>query len=226
MSNIKSQIERHGEHAAKMFKYYRQFKLSFLHHPIPLKNITAKKIYCKYKAQFDEIAKLSEKYKFDLESYIRYLVNECNVADEHVGKRLLNLLDIKFFLEKQEIKTKRTKVFNYFVKSANNIADECIKLGYPTSKDYIRMLIKDKKLSSYYMSGIISKYYLAALPKFPILVEKLDDISRDEFMPICNKYEKYNIDIKEAMIQELTKVVSVMQYTDDIIYDKRQSAHV
>lgn len=226
MSNIKSQIERRGEHAAKMFKYYRQFKLSFLHHPIPLKNITAKKIYCKYKAQFDEIAKLSEKYKFDLESYIRYLVNECNVADEHVGKRLLNLLDIKFFLEKQEIKTKRTKVFNYFVKSANNIADECIKLGYTTSKDYIRMLIKDKKLSSYYMSGIISKYYLAALPKFPILVEKLDDISRDEFMPICNKYEKYNIDIKEAMIQELTKVVSVMQYTDDIIYDKRQSAHV
>ena len=83
------------------------------------------------------------------------------------------------------------------------------------------MLIKERKLSAYYVSGVISKYYLAALPKFPKLVDKLDSISKDEFQPICHKYEKYNADIKEAMFSVLKKVVSVLAFTDDLIEKKR-----
>lgn len=112
------------------------------------------------------------------------------------------------------------------MKSANNIADDCARLGYVTTLDYLRYLIRERKLAAYYLTGVISKYYLAAIPKFPELVSKLDQLSKDEFQLLCGKYEKYNIDIKEAMLQEKKQILSVMNYTDDLILSRRSSAAV
>jgi len=102
-------------------------------------------------------------------------------------------------------------------KSAANIAKECVEHGYPRSIDFIKDLISAKRLAAYYMSGIISKHFFAAIPTFPKIVKKLDPISRDEFGPLCAKFEKHSIDIQEAMAQENFSYSSVFDYADLLI---------
>lgn len=210
-----------GITAAKFYKYYKQFKNTYIENPIQFKQITANSIYNKYSSSFDKLAKISIKYKFSLQKYIQYIVNKYDIQDKYLNRYLLNIKLIEEYITYEIIKCNRKKIFKYFQKTVNNIVNDCILYGYISSIDYIRELIKTKKLAQYYISGKISKYYLAAIPKFKDIVLKLDSISQDEFLPICNKYEKYNIDVKEAMKQELSKIVSIFDYTDNLIYQKR-----
>lgn len=69
-----------------------------------------------------------------------------------------------------------------------------------TAIDGIKDMIREKKLAPYYVTGKISKHYLAMIHSFSALVEKLDPISKGELMPISHRAEKLNDDAIEAMV--------------------------
>lgn len=209
-----------GYKASQIFKYYSQFNNSYIQYPLPLERIASKSIYSKNKIFFDKLSKLFEKYDIELNSYIKFCVLEKKLN----SKTLTQMLDqyiLSQYIEHEQILTKRKRIFKYFKNTVDFISNECIKNGYPRSMDYIRYLISEKKLAAYYISGKISKYYLSAITNFPKVIQKLDQMSQDEFHQISIMYDKYHLDIKEAMMQENKKFVNVFEYTDQIILNKK-----
>ena len=163
------------------------------------------------------------KHEIDAGKYMRFVVLDLRFFSKELETKLLCMDTINKFVEDMQIKDKRKKVFMGLKKSAENIAAECIRLGYPRVVDWIRMMILERKLATWYVTGKISKHYFAMIPKFPLLVEKMDVISKGEFSYIVSKYEKYENDAREAMIQEEGEVSKVLSWTDDLIYEIKHS---
>lgn len=213
-----------GLSVAKTYKYYRQFVDPYIQRPVSFKMVQALSLYRRYQSTFDKFAEIFSRYNVPIDDYIRYLVNVCKVTDITLKSTLLDTHAFYDYCVEQNIKSQRTKIFQYFKKTARAIAEDCVQLGYMTTVDYLKWLIQSKRLAQYYFSGKLSKYYLAALPNFPKLVSKLDPLSQEEFSTLCNSYEKYNIDIKEAMQQEQNRTFSVLQYTDNLIFKLKHRA--
>lgn len=211
-----------GPFAAKLFKFYSQQTNSYIVYKQPLEKIQAKTLYQKNKKQFDKLIEICVKYGLDLNEYLKYFIlvqkrHECHIHDQLVTYQM-----IKLFIDDLFVKAQRKKIYKYIMKSANNIADETIKLGFFTTIDFFRYVIKNRMLANYYLTGKISKYYFALIPKFKQLVSKLDPISKDEFQILCNMYEKYNVDSNEALYQERnTKSLKIIAFTDKLIAQKR-----
>lgn len=214
-----------GPLVAKTYKYYRQFVNQRVQRPVSFKMVQALQLYQRHQAVFDKFAKVFSKYKQPIDEYIRYLVNVQKITEATI-EDIVDSHKFYDFCVDQEIKQQRAKIFQYFKKTAYAIAEDCVQLGYMTTIDYLKWLIQSKKLAQYYFSGKLSKYYLAALPSFPKIVSKLDVLSQEEFSSLCNSYEKYNIDIREAMRQEQKKVFSVLKYTDNLIYELQQKSKI
>lgn len=210
-----------GIELAKWFKYYRQYVSSYVVNALPFEKIRANGLYLKNKKQFDSLAKFLSKHKLDASKYIHFLVADQKTNEANARSGLLSIMNLKAYVEKLKIEQIRIKRYKYFMKSVKNIAEECAKTGCKTTAEYFKHLVHEKKLSAYYLSGKISKYYLASLPDFPKLVEKLDSMSQDEFAPLCHKFEKYSIDIKEALKQKLNRVPSTIKLTDAAIQKKQ-----
>ena len=68
----------------------------------------------------------------------------------------------------------KCKIYRRFLKTAEFIASECHRLGFPSLKDWLRHVIAEGKLANYYVAGKISKHFLAAIPNLPKFVDKLD----------------------------------------------------
>ena len=97
------------------------------------------------------------------------------------------------------------------------MSSKCVELGYVTTIDFIRHLIRHRKLASYYAAGKLSKYFFFFFPKFPKVIEKLDGISKDEFQQIYDRYDTYKSDVRIAMMHQINKVLSPLSYTDELI---------
>lgn len=117
--------------------------------------------------------------------------------------------------------SRRKKVMKWFMKSAEFIASECAKDTQMTTKDFIRKLIKEKKLAAYYMAGKISRYWFSGIPGFSKLVVKLDKMSRDEFKDLVDNFQIYNSEINEAFLKFYRTYANPIRFTDDLIFKKR-----
>lgn len=212
-----------GLKLAQIIKYHLQFNNRNISHPIPVEKISAIGFFRENAEDLTKAAKLYKEIGIDQFEYMQFLVFTLKMNRYNMYRFLLNTKNMKMFVEQKQIKLKKAKIFKYFKKSADFVSSQAAEQGYVTTIDYLRQLIKLRKLANYYVSGKISKYYFAAIPKFPQIVSKLDNISKDEFSPLCNKYEKYKVDVREAMKQENNKVVGVLSYTDSLILEKRQS---
>lgn len=211
-----------GYKVSKIFKYYSQFNNSNISQPLPFERITSKSIYNKYKCIFDKIGELFEKYDIDVMSYLKFCILEKKINQKTI-KTILSRYILLQYIEHEQILCKRKYIYTCFKRSVDFISSECIKMGYPRSLDYIRYLISEKKLATYYISGKISKYYLSAITNFPKVIDKLDQMSQDEFHQISIMYDKYHLDIKEAMIQENKQYINVFKYTDQTIEKKKSN---
>lgn len=169
-----------GYKISQLFKYFSQFNNSYILTPLPLERIGSKTLYAKYSHIFDKIGIIFEKYQLDAVSYIKFCVLEKKINQKTLDK-LLDRFILNQYIEYEQITHKRKFIYKCFLKTLNFISNECIKMGYPRSLDYFRYLISEKKLATYYISGKISKYYLSAITNFPKIIDKLDQLSRDEF---------------------------------------------
>ena len=206
---------------AQIVKYHLQFLNQHIVNPVPVEKIAAIGFYRENEKCFQKAAKVFKWLGIDVFDYVSFLVFQLKMHRYSLDRMLVNTDNIKKYVEQKQIKVRKTKIFEYFKKSAEFVSQQAASLGYVTTIDYLRELIKSRKLANYYVSGKISKYYFAAIPKFPQLVAKLDSISKDEFQPLCNKYEKYQVDVREAIKQENKKVFGVLSYTDNLILKKR-----
>lgn len=214
---LKQDNSDNGLIIAKYFKYFRQETNANIVRPLPFERISAKTFYLEHKYQFNKFAEICKKYSINHENFIEYFVCFLKKTEKDIDSHLLNPYTFQLYSEYLALKQKYKNIIKYVQKSAKNIADECILYGYPHSVDYFRFLIQSRKLAQYYISGKISKYFLAAIPNFPKIITKLDPISQDEFSVIYERFELYNIDLNQALKRHKIHIRNIFNYVDDMI---------
>lgn len=211
-----------GLKAAQYFKYYLQFKFSFITEKIELRRIAAKSFYTKHKKYFDKLVLIFNKYNLDVIKYIEFFVAHYGKLEKDISEDLLNMKSINAFVDHLKTIEKRKQIYKWFQKSVDNISNDCIALDFYSTKDYIRELISSRKLAQYYLTGKISRYWFAAIPNFKKVIVKLDKMSQDEFKDIYDRFDIYNTDINKAFLMMKSIKVNPIRYTDEIIFKKRQ----
>ena len=209
-----------GEHVAKIFKYYRRLQNPYKSKSIPLKLVSGKKLYLENKDLFDRFASIAKLNNFDYEPYIKYCVR-CGINESTLDVCLASTKMIdKYILHMKNVDL-RKKIYKWFIKSAKNIAERCIKEGYFTTKDFLRMLIDSKKIGNTIITGEISLYFFAAIPNFKKVICKLDYFSRQELRLLDEHFDIYHSDVNKAFLQEKNTYINPIDFTDKLIWKIR-----
>ena len=206
-----------GQKLARLIKFYYQPYEPRRNVTLDLCHVPFKTFYQQNKDLLDKAAKIFQKYQLNEDTVIKYLISKKKMTPYNVSTHLLNSLFIEDFIIKCHIQQKEKHTVEKFLQTAEYISDQCVELGYVTTADYLKHLIRNRKLASYYVSGKISKYFLTTIPKFPKIVSKLDGISKDEFQQLVERYDMYKSDVRTAMMHQINKVLSPLRYTDDLI---------
>ena len=163
------------------------------------------------------MAEVLTKYKIDATSYVNFFFDVLKKHTKDLQTSFASITTIRQYLEHMAIKESRAKIYKYFMKSVNNAADECINRDYNDVIDFIRHIVKNRKVSAYLVSGKLSIYWFAAIKGFKKVIEKMDPISRDEFSKLYNRFDKYSEDINQAMMQMKNISASAIKMTNDEI---------
>lgn len=209
MQNVQNQKRLIDSYAiAQFLKYKLQYKNAKIENAIPLPMIKAKAFQQKYHAQINKLIKIVQSFEnFDVYKYLSFFVdniykNDCDIKTLVSTYNFTQYKNYLEYLEKQE------RIYGYFMKSVNNIVNDCKQLQIFSAKDYLRYLIQNKKLSQYYVSGRISCYFFAAIPKFKMLIDKLDPLTRSDFSELYNMYEMYNAEIVKVFLKKTNKKIN------------------
>jgi len=206
-----------GEFVAKYFKYFLQLKNPYVVYKLSVDRVSAKSIYQKHKQQFDLLAKICNKYQIDAIKYLDFFVNKLNKFEKDIDCSLITVNSINKYVENLQITTLHNNIYKNFLRSVDNIVEDCIHLNFNSVIDYLRHLISNRTLASYYLSGKISTYYFAAIPKFRKVIDKLDNLSKDEFRTLYERYDKYHSDVNEAFLKIKNIKINPIKYTNDAI---------
>jgi len=202
-----------GPHLAKVFAYFIHLKKPNVKKDVPMMLMSGKSLYNPHKKAFDNFAAMAEKNGFDVIPYAKFCVdNGISAKNIEICLTSSNLLAKYNDSNRETLRLK--KIYRWFVKSASNIAHEAVDMDFFSAKDFIRMLVETKQIAAYIVSGRISLYYFAAIPKFNKAVPKLDYFSRIELQPVERWYEIYHSDVNKAFLQEKKTMVNPLEFTD------------
>lgn len=216
-SHVKDALEKDnscGLHVAKLFIYYRMLQNPHRINPVPLKLISGKTIYKKYKKLFDEFAQKATNNKFDVNEYIKWCVINRGVNESCLSSCLSSTVLLFEFCKHMQKKQKYNKIYKWFMKSVKNIIDECIKTQTYTTKDFLRELIRTNKIGPYVAAGKISIYYFAAIPSFSKVIDHLDIFSKQELHLLKEHFNVYHSEINEAFLAKRHKMANPIELTD------------
>ena len=164
---------------------------------------------------------LASKNNFDVEPYIKYCV-QCGITESTIETCLASTKMIDKYAMHVKKHSLRRKIYRWFIKSAKNIAKQCIDNGYFTTKDFLRMLIDTKQVGKYVVTGQISLYFFAAIPNFKKVISKLDYFSQQELQLLNKHFDIYHSDVNKAFLQEKNMYVNPIDFTDKLIWKIRE----
>lgn len=203
--------------AARFFEYtYKQMHAT-TGLSVSIVNIKGKKVFNKYKTTFEKLFDIFSKYKLDLERYIRFCIKHERI---HQPDSLLSKSLFKKFSDDLQLRYESEKIYNYFLKSVENIVQDCIDMNFSTSREYFGYLIRNNKLGEKYLTGKISVYYLSSIHNIDKLINKMDNINRDTLNIVKQRYDKFNTDLQNAFLLLKSKKVNTLQYTDEQLFSK------
>ncbi len=210
-----------GEKVAQLFKYYRYIQNPYKSKTIPLKLVSGKALYSANKTMFDAFAKTAQDNKFNVEPYIKYCV-KCGMTESTLDVCFASPTMLSKYLAHVKKFALRKKIYRWFMKSAKNIAQECVDNGYFTTKDFLRMLIETSQIGTYVVAGKISLYFFAALPNFKKAIPKLDHFSQQELHLLDEHFDIYHSEVNKAFLQEKNMYINPVDFTDKLIWKIRE----
>ena len=204
------------EKLAMYFRYYKQYQNQNIIFHLPLNNIPYKTYYKKYQKYFIKLSEICQKYKINPENYIKFCVFKRVVNDVDA---MLNVYSFKDYATEMEIEEQYKKIFTQYTKSAEYVANECIKKNI-TPVEFIKELILKKQLAYEYICGNLSMYYIATIRNIEKLCEYLDQNSIDELRIILDVKEKLNQDVQDVFMKFKNKRISPIKLSEEIIKSK------
>ena len=137
-----------GESAARLLKYYRQqFILSGYCASVPLNRVKAKGFYEEHKSTFDRLTCFFKAHNLDVGRYIRYFAENLDKWEIDIDKELFSKYSLERYHEWLHGIDKRQRIYEWFMKSAKNLAMLCVEGEYISPKDCFIDALKEKKLS-------------------------------------------------------------------------------
>ena len=213
-----------GQYAAKYFKYKMQFKLGYITQKLDFNRVFAKSFYCKYKKHFDRLVKVTDECNVDVLQYIAFFVDDYGKLDRDIPEKLCDPAIFNAYISHVKSQKKLHGIYDVVLRSAQNIARDCVELRCPSAKEYVLQMFKHKNLAAYYLTGKISRYWFAAIPSFKKLIFKLDQMSREEFHDVESMFDIYSKDVNDAFVMMTSRKVNVFHLTDELISKMRASA--
>lgn len=177
-------------------------------------------LYRKYRVQFDLLYSFRDKYNLNLIKYIKFFICHLKKSRNCIEDDLINLNIIKLYADYLKINEHHKTVFKWFMKSVNNIIEECISLDLPSVTEYFRYLIINNLLAEKILSGKISYYYLAGINNLEKIVKKVDSINRAELLKICEKRDILNSELQDAFLFIRSQRISPIQYTNKLLIER------
>lgn len=218
MQKLQKQRDLIDDYAiAQFLKYKLQYKNSKIENAIPLHMIKAKAFQQKYHVQIAKLRKIVETFEnFDVYKYLSFFVDNIYKNDLDI-KKLVSTYNFSQYKNYLEYLEKQERIYGYFMKSVKNIVNDCKQLQIFSAKDYLRYLIQNKKLSQYYISGRISCYFFAAIPKFKMLIDRLDPLTKNDFRELYNMYEMYNAEIVKVFLKKTNKKINPLDIVNQAL---------
>ena len=209
-----------GLSIAKMLKFYMTKKSDSFAYKKTYSKKGVLSFYSKHEDMFNKAAELFRKHNVDAQAYAKWLVFKNGINESNIDNFMSKLM-LSRYAEHLEIKQKRAKIYKQFIQTVDNIVEDCLNNGFNTVADYFIWLIDSKKLSAYYVSGKLSDYYLASIPTFKKIINKLDDFQKVDFKELYDRFESYNIAATEAILQEKNIKINPIKFTNDKIFDAK-----
>lgn len=208
-----------GQDVARYLVYFSKLNSASIGHEINIVNISGVTLYRKHKSICDRALLLQSKYGIDLIQYIKFFLSKFRMSDKNI-ERLLEIQNIIWYANDIQIKAKHERVYNYVLKSVENVVNDCIKNDYVSIKEYLKYLIENNKLAGKYLSGEISQYYLAGIKNIGKLVRKMDVINQDSLREIVVQQDKLLSDMQDAFVYLKNKRISIISFTNDKLQEQ------
>lgn len=211
-----------GIDLAVNLKYYFQFKRTTIRTPIAMNRISGKTFYLQHKTALDNLAVVLNKYKMNADKFCKFFVIDFNKTERDINDSLVSTYTFNEYVQHLTKIKKRNDIYSWVMKSVKTIANECYQLNIMSTKDFIRKLISDKRLAAYYISGKISKYYLAAIPNFNKVIPKLDHFSKLDLDDLYRLFDVYQTEVQDAFLYMKNIKINPLRLTDTMIAKIRQ----
>jgi hypothetical protein len=171
-------------------------------------------------SDFEKLAEICNKYKIDYKEYIKFVINHAKVFI--VPSELLKIKWFSLYNEHIKIKNQYKKIYDLTCKTSEYIADQCVKHNINSSKDFIKILIKNDKLSPYISTGRISKYWIVSFKREQLqtIVEKSTQVNKEVLYKILKNQQIYYDEMQEAFKLFTGKMYKPIFYTDKLIEKK------
>ena len=211
---------KNGRDIARYLIYFSKTKDSSKE--INIVNISGVTLYRRHRDMFDRLFRIQEKYDFDLVRYCKFFVSRFNFTDENI-KKISDPQYILWYAEMLKTNAKYQRIYSYVEKSVDNIVEDCVKLHYSSVKEYLRHLIVENLLGQKFLSGQISRYYLAGIKNLKQIVRKMDNLNRDTLREVVESQESLLSELQDAFLYIRRNRVSIISYTDEKLYRKLSS---
>lgn len=174
-------------------------------------------MYKHHKDAFDRCIAFFLKCGLDVRKFIKFMANDVRLHDSEIDSKFMSKWSLNRFAEMLASDENNMKVYSWYMKSVKTLAAACLDSECVSAVDFIRKLIREKRLASWVVCGKISAYYLAAIPDFPKIAQRIDSISRDELSFISSRYDMYNTAVNKATLAFENRRANPIRSTDEMV---------
>lgn len=188
---------------------------------VPERRMAARAMYKSHSDTFNKLVSFFSSNKLDIRKYLRFMATDIRLHNDEIDEKLMSKWGLNLFAERLASEENNAKIYRWYSKSIKTIAETCLGSECASTADFLRKLIREKKLAPWVVAGRISAYYLAAIPDFPKVVSRLDQISRDELAFISSRYDMYNTEVNKAVLAFERRKANPIRATDEMIEKMR-----
>jgi len=180
----------------------------------PLSRTSAVSLYRRHKAAFDDVAEFFGSRGLSAEGYAGFFVGELGKTEDDLDGMFYSRWAIGKYADRLAAAEKRRKVYGWYEKSVKNVAAIAAERGFMSGRDCVMALAREGRLAALLAAGVVSKYFLAAIPNFRDLAPTLDHFSKCELAELLDRYDMYNTEVNEAVLRCRNRVANPLAAVD------------
>ena len=180
-----------------MFRFLSQGNNPYVRRKVKFEDVKYRSFYSAHKADFDKLHFILSKYGVDRDEFLRFALGRTNV---YTPRLVLNANLFREFANYRAGEARYADIYRNYMKSVNNVAEMCIE-GDTTPRNLLSSVFHENRMAYEYVSGRISKYYIASIQNFRKIYPELDSLNRDELRIIYDAADELRTMADEAMVK-------------------------